>query len=150
MNERLAKVVSNAKVTRCRANVRIRESMISPAATAARSGANADRPWAMTSVLTNSLTPREFFNRCGAAVVLPAPFGPASTMTFGEPAAANQTALVPPQASIRDLQAFASCSRSHAMVFFTPSSYDTVDCQPSSRRAFSALKKQRRPMSHTA
>jgi hypothetical protein len=34
----------------------------------------------------------------------------------------------------------ASCSRSQAMVFFTPSSYETVDFHPSSRRAFSALK----------
>ena len=48
------------------------------------------------------------------------------------------------------VSASASRSRSQAIVVFTPCSYDMVDFQPSSLRAFSALKKQRRPMSQTA
>jgi hypothetical protein len=37
----------------------------------------------MTSALTNSSTPKVPFNNRGAAVLFPAPLGPARTTTFG-------------------------------------------------------------------
>jgi len=58
--------------------------MASAACNAVPSGAKTDKPAAMRSVLTNSLTSNEPFNKLGAAVVLPAPLGPANAITLGE------------------------------------------------------------------
>jgi hypothetical protein len=55
---RLARVVSIAKVCRRRARSAIRFSITRPAAIPAAAGLNAERPWAMTSALTNSVTER--------------------------------------------------------------------------------------------
>ena len=62
---------------------RMRASMIRPAATATDSGRNADRPAAIVSALTNSRTASASRSERGAAVDLPAPFGPATTMRCG-------------------------------------------------------------------
>jgi len=82
-NVRLASVVSKAKLARWRANSFNRASMIFPAASATRSGSNADRPCATTSALTNSVTPSVPFKSTGAVVDFPAPFGPARITTLG-------------------------------------------------------------------
>jgi hypothetical protein len=80
---RLASVVSKAKLTRGLARSRIRDSMIRPAATAAPSTMKGDSPRAMSSAFTNSRTSSEPRRIAGAAVDLPAPFGPAMTTTLG-------------------------------------------------------------------
>ena len=56
--------------------------MTLPAATAVVSGRYAERPCAIVSALTNSSTASASFSRYGALVLLPAPFGPASTIMF--------------------------------------------------------------------
>src|SRR3989442_1125731 len=61
----------------------MRASITRPAAIAALSGSNADRPLAMTSALTNSFTASAPRKRAGATVDFPAPFGPARMTTLG-------------------------------------------------------------------
>lgn len=82
---RLARVISNAKSTRCRASSRRRWSMIRPGWMVAPSELKPESPRAITSALTNSSTPSRPRRRAGAAVDFPAPFGPARTMTLGMP-----------------------------------------------------------------
>src|SRR5579883_605340 len=89
---RLARVVSKAKLARRRASDRRRANMTRPAATATISGRKADRPWAMVSALTNSVTARAPWSSRGAMVDLPAPFGPAITTTSGLVAALTDQA----------------------------------------------------------
>jgi hypothetical protein len=55
--DRLARVVSNPKLRRCRASSLIRASITRPAATVTDSGANAESPAAMGSEFTYSRTP---------------------------------------------------------------------------------------------
>src|SRR5262249_32977052 len=81
--ERPASVVSNAKLARCSASVCRRSSMMRLASTAALSGEKPARPWAITSALTKGNSPRAAAHRLRDAVVLPAPSGPASTITLG-------------------------------------------------------------------
>jgi len=80
---RFASVVSKAKSSRAAASACIRASMIRPAEIATDSGRKADSPAAIASALTNSSTASASLNKSGAAVDLPAPFGPATTMTWG-------------------------------------------------------------------
>jgi hypothetical protein len=80
---RVASVVSNAKSIRCSARSRNCDNITRPAANAAESGSNSDKPRAITSALTNSLTARAPCNNAGAAVDFPAPFGPARMTTLG-------------------------------------------------------------------
>src|SRR3989442_1829514 len=61
----------------------MRASITRPAAIAALSGSNADRPLAMTSALTNSFTASAPRKSAGATVDFPAPFGPARMTTLG-------------------------------------------------------------------
>jgi hypothetical protein len=82
-NDRLARVVSNEKVTRWRASSCSRASITRPAAIAALSGSKADSPRAITSALTNSFTDSIACSNSGAAVDLPAPFGPPRITTLG-------------------------------------------------------------------
>src|SRR5215475_13400034 len=58
--------------------------MIRPAANAARSGSNAESPWAITSAFTKVSTLNVSASSVRAEVVLPAPLGPARTITEGE------------------------------------------------------------------
>src|SRR5262245_61768052 len=57
--------------------------MIRLASRAALSGSKPANPWAITSALTNVIRPSDSASRVRAEVDLPAPFGPASTITQG-------------------------------------------------------------------
>ena len=80
---RLDSVLSNAKLLPDYANSCKRRSMMRPASNATVSGAYADSPTAIWSAFSNSKTPNAPLSKNGAAVDLPAPFGPAMTTTVG-------------------------------------------------------------------
>jgi len=80
---RPARVVSYAKLTRCAASSFSRVNMTRPAERATLSGENAERPRAIVSASTNSVTPKAPLSSVGAVVDLPAPLGPARTTTPG-------------------------------------------------------------------
>src|SRR5207244_13222876 len=75
----LSQTRQSLAVTRARAAA----SITRPAAIAAPSGLNAERPLAMTSALTNSFTASAPRKRAGATVDFPAPFGPARMTMLG-------------------------------------------------------------------
>jgi hypothetical protein len=65
--------------------------MIRPAASAAPCGSNPDRPRAIVSALTNSVTSRVSRSSNGATVDLPAPLGPATATTAGRSSTVKAT-----------------------------------------------------------
>src|SRR5207248_4598513 len=76
---------------RWRASSSSRANITRPAAMATDSGANADSPAAIGSTLTYSRTPNAARSKNGAAVVLPAPLGPATTTIEGALYKVNST-----------------------------------------------------------
>lgn len=78
-----ARVVSKAKLALASARSCTLASMMRPASMAALSGEKTERPWAIMSAFTKSETFSTSRRISGAAVVFPAPLGPASTMTLG-------------------------------------------------------------------
>lgn len=75
--ERVAKVVSTEKDSSLSSKYFILSSMSLPASIATPSGLNGDKPFAISSALTNSFTKRLFGKIVMDAVVFPAPLQPA-------------------------------------------------------------------------
>ena len=71
------------EAVRWAASSRSRRNINFPAERAAPSGLNPDRPRAITSAFTNSVTSKAPSSKYGALVDFPAPFGPARITTAG-------------------------------------------------------------------